>query len=117
MDIETELRRVSEALEEISSRIEGRELPLVLTKQRAAKELSRSLSIVKQLIRDGMILTVKIKGTVMIPASEVIRLSTPPTPSQHASRDQSIVEKTRVSVRASSEAQKIRQAVKKQRAR
>lgn len=50
-------------------------LPTVLTKKRAAAELSISLSKLKGLIRAGEILVCEVGGTTGVPASEVRRIA------------------------------------------
>lgn len=59
--------------------------PLVLTKRRAAQELSVGLTKLEQLIKGGLIIPVKIGAAKMIPMSEILRLATPKTrPAQGA---------------------------------
>lgn len=50
-------------------------LPTVLTKRRAARELSISLSKLKALIRDGELSVCEVGRSTMVPASEVLRIA------------------------------------------
>jgi len=52
-----------------------RSLPTVLSKRRAAEELSISLSKLKGMIRQGAILVCEVGGTTGIPASEIRRIA------------------------------------------
>lgn len=54
--------------------------PLVVTKQEAARLLSRSLTTLARMLDAGEILSVDVHGTEMIPMSEVQRVATPAPP-------------------------------------
>lgn len=73
---EQELERIVQQLRQefLGLRLQ---LPAVLSKKRAAEELSISVTKLMELVRCGAVLTVKIGKTKMIPASEVRRLATP----------------------------------------
>jgi hypothetical protein len=74
--VENELRQlVEDLLKEVRELRGGTGLPSVLTKQRAARELSISLSKLKGLIRAGDIAVCDVGKTTMVPASEVLRLA------------------------------------------
>jgi hypothetical protein len=110
MDIEKELQRVNMALEKITERLGRPELPQVLTKQRAAAELSISVSLLKRMIRNGTLLTVKIGSRQLVPSSEVVRLAEPPRPVSQAEHSVAIGAKSKATVR--SEAAKARASLK-----
>jgi hypothetical protein len=107
MEMERELRRISAALELITQRIGVPELPSVLTKKRAAKELSVSVSKLKRMIRDGRIFTVEIGRTQMVPAREIERLATPVETKTRKAK------KTPLRVVGADEAAKVRAALKR----
>jgi hypothetical protein len=52
-------------------------MPQVLTRERAAQELSISLTTLKQLIKSKQLATVLVGKRQMVPASEVMRLAKP----------------------------------------
>ncbi|NTX07008.1 hypothetical protein [Myxococcus sp. CA040A] len=64
-------------LSEVKALREDRErpLPTVLSKRRAAEELSVSLSKLKGMIRQGAILVCEVGGTTGVPASEIRRIA------------------------------------------
>lgn len=75
------MNEVETKLDELLNEIRGlkREagLPTVLTKRRAAKELSIGLTKLEQLIAGGQIATCDVGDRKMVPASEIARLATP----------------------------------------
>lgn len=83
--IEEKLHAISLELARISGRLATHQLPRVLTKERAAKELSISLSKLKRLLRDGVLMSVAVGRRRMVPAVEIERLATPAqaTPRRH----------------------------------
>jgi hypothetical protein len=91
--------------------------PVILSKKRAATELSISLSKLKTLIRTGEISVCEVGRTTMVPASEVARLAearksrTAPVPS----RSRPATARKASPAAARSEADKIRAALRKPR--
>lgn len=69
--------RVLDELREIRELVTA-PLPKAMTFDRAARELSISIPTLRRMVRRGEISTVKISRRMMIPASEVERLTTPP---------------------------------------
>jgi len=68
-------RILEELLVELRAVKNSAALPTVLTKRRAALELSVSLSKLKGLIRAGEIMVCEVGSTTMVPASEIRRLA------------------------------------------
>jgi hypothetical protein len=79
MSIEEQLRALSASLGQVIERLgtEPKALPRVLTKERAALELSISITKLNRLIRSGRLLMVQIGERQMIPSTEVERVATP----------------------------------------
>jgi len=100
MDMEQEFRRLNEAIAKITERLGGTDLPMVLTRERAAKELSVSVSTLKKLIREGKVFTVEIGRRRMVPSAEVLRLATPPPAEFPASERKRRARKEQAQLRA-----------------
>ncbi len=74
------MRRALESIENLLAALEKRtrpDLPLVLTREEAARLLSVSQSTVKSMLRDGEIIPTQVHGRTMVPTSEVVRISRP----------------------------------------
>lgn len=85
--IEEQLSVLAASLGRVVERLDTEgTLPKVLTKRRAAKELSISLSKLNRLIRDGRLLTVEIGRRRMIPSTEVEKLARPASSSSRKVR-------------------------------
>lgn len=83
MRIEDKLDELCSTLDRLVQQLDA-PMPKVLTRERAAHELSVSLTTLKQMIRDGQLVTVSIGKRQMVPASEVMRLAKP-APAKKAS--------------------------------
>ncbi len=75
MDIEEEVRAMRLEITRLLDRVD-RPLPLVLTKKRAAKELSIGITKLKGLISAGLITTIMMDRVSMISTREVRRVAT-----------------------------------------
>ncbi|QQR47795.1 hypothetical protein JKA73_17830 [Myxococcus xanthus] len=90
-------------------------LPTVLTKKRAAEELSVSLSKLKAMIRSGEILVCEVGSTTGVPSSEIRRIAAArssvkaPRPSGARARS------SRRATSPTEEAAQVRAALRKQR--
>lgn len=74
--IDEQLSAIRAELEKIHSRLTGQQgLPTVLAMKEAARELSISLTTLKELVRRREILTVMIGKRRMVPASEIRRMA------------------------------------------
>jgi hypothetical protein len=109
--VEDELRELRAELARLAAKVSG--LPTTLTKKRTCLELSVSPRKLSGMIAHREILTVLVGKTVMVPASEVIRLGTP-VPAIEPKRKAS-PPRPRPRVVAKSEADKIRALRKKKR--
>ncbi len=78
-ELERTLLRIEEQLRALAREAKKETVPLVaLTVSSAAKALSRSRSIIWEMIRDGELRTVTIRKTRMVPMSEVLRVGSLP---------------------------------------
>lgn len=112
-DLLAEVRRILREVQELRGVVEKR-LPTVLTKQRAAQELSISLSKLKGLIRSGELMVCEVGRTSMVPASEVQRLAASARREAAAARP-ARPRKPKHSTSPAEEAAKARRALKKKR--
>lgn len=91
----------------------GGELPTVLSKRRAARELDISLSKLKGLIRRGELMTCEVGRTTMVPASEVRRIAESARRQPAAQVPPAPARKRRKATTPAQEARTIRAAVKR----
>lgn len=75
---ETLLEQLLREVRELRAHMnEGPSLPAVLTRKRAARELSISARKLRDMEKSGDVLTCEIGDSTMIPRSEIERLATP----------------------------------------
>jgi hypothetical protein len=109
---------LEELLVELREIRQTRRLPAVLSKKRAAQELSISLSKLKGLIRSGDIMVCEVGDTTMVPSSEIRRITeaaqAPASPSR-SPRPSRTARKVTKPASPAEEARKVRVALKRQR--
>lgn len=76
LELERLLGQIFAKLSRLEERISLDALPTVLTRQRAAEELSISVTTLQRLIRRGDVLTVMVLDRAMVPKSEVQKYAT-----------------------------------------
>jgi excisionase family DNA binding protein len=78
MDIETELRALRAAVEQLMGAVKDRgALPMALTYSEAAFELSVSETTLRLMVRSGELRVAKVRGRWRVPLDEVRRVCTP----------------------------------------
>lgn len=77
MTIDEQLALIREEIGRLHKQTGSRGIPTVLTMERAAFEISRSQTSLRQMIKRRELMTVVIGKTRMVPASEIRRISTP----------------------------------------
>lgn len=84
--IEQEMRELRAEVERLREKLDWK-LPLSMKKERAAEQLDISTKTLNKMIRRQEILTVRVCESELVPASEVIRLSTPKPRTKKAERN------------------------------